>query len=288
MTQYSIPDNEIKALLEKFPQGVVAFDLETTGLSPLIDKIIEIAAVKVIPDKIEYYEELINPQIPIPEYTSEIHGITDDMVQEKDCIDFVLPRFYAFIDDLPLIAHNAKFDLGFIIFQTHHLNISLGKNKVYCSVHQARRSIEDSENYKLKTLAKNLDIALVNHHRATDDALASLRIFAQCLEKEKGKVSKHLYDFSEYSQNNVVELPDGLSLLYESLPTQKELLIKYKGGSMRNQWRAVKPVSVLPMPQGSILYAKCLHSDLYKSFSLKKVTEVKLATKEEIKELLKK
>ena len=264
-------------------------DLETTGLSPLIDKIIEIAAIKITPQNgVEIFSELINPEIPIPEYTIDIHGISDQMVESAATIRETLPNFLEFIEDLPLIAHNAKFDLGFLIFQMHQLELPLKRNKIYCSVHQSRKSIEDCENYKLGTLAKFLDVALESHHRATDDALASMRIFAHCIEKSNHKISKHLYDFSHYDQGSTIELPENLNLLYDALPIQKELLMKYKGGSMKNQWRAVKPVSVLPMPQGSILYAKCLHSDLYKSFSLKKITDVMHATAEEIIEVLKK
>lgn len=287
MTQNTIPTQEVENLLKFFPKGVIAFDLETTGLSPLIDKIIEIAAVKVTPSGIEVFEELINPHIPIPPYTEDIHGISNEMVADKEGIEAVLPRFLEFIEELPLIAHNAKFDLGFIIFQMHQLKMSVGKNKAYCSVQQARRCIDEAENYKLNTLAEFLKIDLLNHHRATDDAIASLRIFAHCLSTGNCKKLIHHYDFADYSQDGVIDLPENLELLYQKLPGQEEVLIKYKGGSMRNKWRVVKPVSVLPMPQGSILYAKCLHSELYKSFSLKKVTDVKEATLNEIEEILK-
>lgn len=63
-----------------FPKGIVAFDLETTGLSPLLDKIIEISAIKIT-DKIETFHSLIDPKIPIPDITSKIHGLYDEDVK---------------------------------------------------------------------------------------------------------------------------------------------------------------------------------------------------------------
>ena len=93
----------------------VVFDIETTGLNKNFDKIIEIGALKyknnVLVSEFNY---LINPKIKIPEIITTITGIKDEDLINKDTIDIVLPKFITFIEDLPLIAHNSEFDLGFI------------------------------------------------------------------------------------------------------------------------------------------------------------------------------
>ena len=72
----AITPEEIASLLSLFPKGLVAVDLETTGLSPLVDKIIEIAAIKITPEgEVSTYHQLINPLIEIPEFTIQFHGL---------------------------------------------------------------------------------------------------------------------------------------------------------------------------------------------------------------------
>lgn len=172
-------------LLRIFPQGVVALDLETTGLSPLIDKIIELSAVKITPEGISYFDELVNPMISIPQFTIDIHGITDDMVLGKRCVEEVQRDFMGFLGDLPIIAHNAKFDLGFIVFNLHQDSASFSKSDVFCSCRLSRYALGHMPNHKLGTLVKELGIPLDNHHRALDDAVACLKVYAEAFDAEQ-------------------------------------------------------------------------------------------------------
>src|SRR5690606_3617822 len=112
----SLGPSELQTLLRFFPQGLVAFDLEMTGLSPLLDKIIEIAAIKILPDgQIESFHTLVNPLIEIPKKTTEFHMITDEMVKDAPTLKRPLKNFIEFYGNLPLVAHNAQFDVGFLI-----------------------------------------------------------------------------------------------------------------------------------------------------------------------------
>jgi len=273
-----LPDSEIEILLKAFPQGVVAIDLETTGLSPLMDKIIEISAIKVTPGGVFKFDELVDPQMKIPEFTIGIHGITDEMVAGKPTIEEILPKFLPFAGDLPIVAHNARFDLGFIVFNKHQQNLDLQKSNIYCSVRFARASMPDLLSYKLGTLCEKLELPLENHHRAFDDAVACLRVFAKGLEnqlKEKDKLAirqGYIFNLEDFNTKDVFVIPDHLDGLKEIVDKQQMIEIKYKGGSMKGKFRPIKPVSMLPMPQGNVLYAHCLISDLYKSFALRKIS----------------
>ena len=97
-------------------QRVVAFDIETTGLSPWQSaRAIEIGAVAIQDGKIATeFHSLINPEVPIPRSVQEIHGITEDMLEGQPGPVAVFSDFHRFINGALLVAHNAKFDLNFL------------------------------------------------------------------------------------------------------------------------------------------------------------------------------
>jgi DNA polymerase III epsilon subunit family exonuclease len=281
-------EEEKAILLKVFPQGVVAIDLETTGLSPLMDRIIELSAIKVTPSGIELFDELINPEIEIPENTIAIHKITNEMVQGKPTIQEVLPKYLPFADGLPIIAHNARFDLGFILFNMHQQDFKPTESRVFCSVKYTRAAIPDLKSYKLGNLCNELGIELVNHHRALDDAIACLRLFAKGLLNQQKSLDKtmkqqgFLFNLEDFTKKNLFEIPHHLDGLKEAIEKEQLAEIKYRGGSMKGQFRPIRPVSLLPMPQGSVLYAHCLISDLYKSFALKKISDFNIINEDEL------
>lgn len=281
----NIDQREFAPLLEKFPDGIVAIDLETTGLSPLVDEIIELAAIKISPQGIDTWHELIDPQKPIPAITTAIHGITDEMVQGKPILKDCLSGFFDFVGGLTIVAHNAKFDLGFIMFGAHQLKVKANENTIYCSVKASRKAFPEMENHKLGTLAKELNLSLSNHHRATDDALACLELFNKAMQQENWKKVRresYLFNLRDFAKSPLDELPEKLRILAKKAENQVVVDIKYKGGSHKGKYRPVKPISLLPMPGGSILYGLCLLSNLHKSFSLSKIQDVKELRAEEI------
>ncbi len=282
----NIPDNELDILRTYFPKGVVALDLETTGLSPLIDKVIELSAIKITPHSVEIFSELINPQIPIPEHTIAIHGITNSMVAKAPESKIVFPKFFAFTEKLPIIAHNAKFDIGFLVFGSHQLGLELTSGQVYCSCQMAKKCISGVPNHKLSILAAHLEIDLLNHHRAFDDALACLRIYARSLLScNQEKIQLALKESFQFKIDDFKKLKeDGPSSkkissevfeqLKKAVTTQAPIKIRYSGGSYKNELRPIRPISLLPLPGGDVLYALCLLSNYHKSFALHKIKEV--------------
>ena len=281
----NLSQDELQLFARHFPEGVVAIDVETTGLSPLLDSILEISAVKICGGKTSTFNHLINPEIPIPANTSAIHGIFDDMVQNAPTITTIIPSFLEFVENLPVIAHNARFDLGFIIFALHQLHLPLTKSSVYCSIKLARHIFPDMEAHRLGHLAKEFGIELTQHHRALDDAWACLKVFGKSLAKmEKEQMDcaallqshSYLFNVGDFVTHEDFELPEHLKILKEKVAKQEVVQIKYRGGTMKNEFRPVKPMSLLPMPDGNVLYALCLRSGTHKSFALRKITEVKV------------
>jgi len=272
----NLSHEDFKLINKFFPEGLVAFDLETSGLSPLVDEIIEVAAIKVIDDKVEFFSHLVKPTKSIPQYTIDIHGITDEMVKDAAPIEEILPAFLEFSKGHTWVAHNSKFDVGFIVFNMHRLGIEFFDSKVFCSCKLSRRYVTGSENHKLGTLAKHFGIALENHHRALDDTFACLKVFTNTLKVIKSNralAEGRVFNVKEFKKALESEIPEKISDIKKYLEKQTPIEIKYKGGSMSGKFRPIRPISFLPLPQGSVLYAHCLKSDMYKSFSLKKIVE---------------
>ena len=279
----NLSQEEVKIINKFFPKGLVAFDLETSGLSPLVDEIIEIAAIKIIDNKMETFSTLVRPSKPIPAYTTDIHGITDEMVKDCDTIDTVLPKFLEFSRGHALVAHNSKFDIGFIVYDMHQNELPFFNSQVYCSCKLARRYVSGSENHKLNTLAKFFNVPLENHHRALDDTFACLKVFAQTLlklKKEKFLEEGRLLNLKDFEKATFTEIPEKIKGIISYLEKQTPIEIKYKGGSMKGQFRPVRPISILTLPQGDILYAHCLKTDIYKSFSIRKIVDWREIDKE--------
>lgn len=151
----------------------IVFDVETTGLSAVYNKIIELAAVKIRQGEvIDRFSEFVNPHEPISDLITNLTGITDDMVKDAPDIEPVLHKFLDFIGDHTLVAHNASFDMGFLHVNYKKLNVAIN-NPVIDTLELARFLYPDMKNHRLNTLCKKFDIELLNHHRAVYDAEAT-------------------------------------------------------------------------------------------------------------------
>ncbi len=165
----------------------VAFDLETTGLSPVSNRIIEIGAVKISGGKIvDRFSAFVNPQVPIPFSIEKLTGIRDDMVVDAPPIEEVLPEFLDFCGGGALVAHNASFDMSFIMENCRRLGLPADITSAD-TVGMSRFLLPDQNKHTLDAVAKKLGVSLENHHRAVDDAEACGEIFMKflpMLEKE--------------------------------------------------------------------------------------------------------
>ncbi|MBO4800129.1 MAG: PHP domain-containing protein, partial [Lachnospiraceae bacterium] len=157
----------------------VVFDIETTGFSSLKDKIIEIGAVKVEAGEItDRFSTFVNPKVPIPYRIEQLTSINDSMVVGAPTIDEVLPRFLEFCKGSVLVAHNAKFDVGFISKNAADLGLDFDYTYVD-TVGLSQMLLPKLSRFKLDTVAKALKVKLDNHHRAVDDAECTALIFIQ-------------------------------------------------------------------------------------------------------------
>jgi len=151
----------------------VVFDVETTGLSVVNNQLIEIAGVKFENGKeTDRFASFINPHEPIPYNIQQLTHINDEMVADAPDVDEVLPKFLSFAGDAVLVAHNARFDMGFIQEFSKRLGLSKVTNPVLDTLELARSLFPTMKNHRLNTLADKYKVGLDNHHRAVDDAAA--------------------------------------------------------------------------------------------------------------------
>ncbi len=207
--------DDLKQIIEnprgqKLDDAYVVFDLETTGFSPVNNRIIEIGAVKVCAGKItDRFSTFVNPQVPIPYKIEELTGIRDDMVLDAPLIEDVLPEFLKFCDGAILVAHNAGFDMSFISKNCERQGLPC-EYTVIDTVALARVLLPQLNRFKLDTVAKALKISLENHHRAVDDAACTAEIFVKFIEMLKDRGITDLNAANELgntSVENIKKLP---------------------------------------------------------------------------------
>lgn len=154
----------------------VVLDLETTGLSPANDGIVEISAIRFVNNKeVERFEKLVNPNILISSRASKINGITNQMIKNAPMVDDIVFDLYDFLGNDLIVGHNISFDLSFInaLFSKHGLKLN---NKSACTLAMARKSLNLSSN-KLIDVANYFNIDTTGNHRASKDAEITAKIY---------------------------------------------------------------------------------------------------------------
>lgn len=150
--------------------GYVVIDLETTGLYPEHDKIIEIGAVKWDGIKETFYNALVNPHETIPPVISRLTGITDDMLKEGKDIQSALQELRDFIGNNILVGYNLSFDMDFLNTALHKCGMKGISNDIVDVLKTVKREKLFQENYKLQTTLKSYGISGTVPHRALEDA----------------------------------------------------------------------------------------------------------------------
>ena len=149
----------------------VVFDVETTGLSAIYDRVIELSAVKMQNNNvIDQFEEFIDPGFPLSEQTTNLTSITNEMVRGSKSEEEVFKLFREFCGDDVIVGHNVTFDVGFMNTGYDRHGMPEIKNPIIDTLTLARFLYPNLKGYRLNTLAKKFDVNLEHHHRAIYDA----------------------------------------------------------------------------------------------------------------------
>lgn len=256
---------------QNFRQDFVVFDIETTGFSPVENRIIEIGAVKVCGGKItERFSTFVNPEVPIPFEIEKLTGINDSAVLNAEKIETVLPQFLTFCEGCMLVAHNAGFDMGFIMENCDRLGIPHDFTYVD-TVGMARVMIPSLSRHTLDTVAKALGVSLLNHHRAVDDAEATAEIFVRLIDRMEDEGITTLAQINEKGKAS----PD----IIKRLPTYHGIILAKNNVGRMNLYRLVSmshlnyfarrpriPKSILNQyREGLIVGSACEAGELYRA-----------------------
>lgn len=163
-------------------QEYVVVDVETTGGSPVYHRVTEIGAVRMIGTEIvDRFQTLVNPQRRIPRKIQALTGITDAMVSDAPAFEAVSEDLRNFIGDSIFVAHNAKFDFGFIRREFERIGQNF-RRPLICTVVESRKIFPKLRSYSLANLCRDLAIPLKNHHRALQDADATAELYSILLK----------------------------------------------------------------------------------------------------------
>lgn len=189
-------------------------DIETTGLSPLRNKITEIAVYIHDGEKIvDEFSSLINPECLISANITKLTGITNEMVGNA-------PKFWEVAKDIVLltegktfVAHNASFDYNFIRYEFKSLGYDFKREKL-CTVQLSRKIIPGRKSYSLGKLCNELNIPLNGRHRAAGDALATVKLFEYLLQKDSSLAGLKSGKFFNLQSYTIKNLPDDTGVYY--------------------------------------------------------------------------
>ena len=256
---------------QDFTHDFVVFDIETTGFSPVSNRIIEIGAVKVVNGEIaDKFSTFVNPQLPIPFHIEKLTGINDSMVMDAPVIEEVLPQFMEFCKDAVMVAHNASFDMSFI--KENVMRQQLNKTFTYAdTLGIARVLFPNQAKHTLDAVCKTMGVSLENHHRAVDDAGATAEIFVKMIPllKEQGVENlKRINEWGASSKEIVKRLPSYHAIILAENNVGRENLYRLVSASHLDYYskRPRVPKSFLMKHrEGLILGSACEAGELYRA-----------------------
>lgn len=161
-------------------------DFETTGLSSANgDRVVEVAIVRI--DTLDdtnptYFQQLINPGIPIPDTAEAIHGIGDDMLIDAPDFGSALPAIAKHLNGALLVAHNAPFDVGFLKTESLRAGLPVPVYGPVLDTLRLARALFGFPSCGLSSLATRMNVPLTNHHRALADATATWTVCRKMIE----------------------------------------------------------------------------------------------------------
>ncbi len=256
---------------QSLEESYVVFDIETTGFSPIKNNIIEIGAVKVAGGEItDRYSTFVNPKEPIPFQIEKLTGIKDEDVMEAPEITKVLPEFLEFAGDSVLVAHNANFDMSFILENAKRQQIDTDFTYVD-TVGISRMLLKNQAKHTLDAVAKTLGISLENHHRAVDDAAATAEIFVKfirMLKKEGADTLDKVNSMGAASVESIKRLPSYHAIILAKNDVGRVnmyRLISESHLTYYNKRPRIPKSRILENREGLILGSACEAGELYRA-----------------------
>jgi DNA polymerase III subunit epsilon len=260
----------------------VAVDVETTGLVPGVDRIVELAAVAFQGDAVlGTFSQLVDPGMPMPSAAGCVNGITDEMLRGMPNAAEALPAFLSFVSCGGIaVAHNAVFDVGFICTELQVAGLTPPDGPVLDTRGLARHALPRRQSYSLRNLIRDLDLSTECAHRALADAEACRQLFLRCVEllcREEPLSVADLVRLSGAPLDFCCHAPRGArtaAALNTALRSGGSLQIVYKSARGELSERRIQPLSFCT-PGGSVaVEAFCALRNEKRTFRLDSIIEV--------------
>lgn len=209
---------------------LIVLDLETTGLDHRTERILEIGAVRMENNEIvDTYETLVKPDVPIRPSSFNIHGISEEMVQDAPPIEDVMPRILEFMGDAPFVAHNAIFDYSFLNEASKRLYGKRLSNLRIDSFEIFRVVFPDDPSHGLSALLAKFGYESHVKHRALDDAQNLARVFPQLLDLYEQQMAWQLSQLTNvpYLAERYLRLQKTVQLLQAEMSDLREIFKLY-------------------------------------------------------------
>lgn len=264
----------------------VFLDVETTGLDPSQgDKVCEIAVIKTLNSYVvDEFSTLVNPGRSIPQSAVSVHGITDLMVRRAPFFRDVARDLLGFIMDAVIVAHNAKFDLGFLTMELGNLRLTLPESNVIDTLGIARRYYTFPSN-SLGQIAKHIGLPAESGHRALADVMTTKDIFQYFLRdlSRRGIRLKRLKDIIklqgksvELERSNHLVLPAEIE---QALRVRGKLRIRYLSAyNDETTTRVIEPFDISIGKDNTYIHAFCHLRKGKCTFSLDRILDIKTVT----------
>ena len=267
----------------------LSVDLETMGLAPSIDPILEmgLVAFRRSGRTTKTFSTLCDPKTAIPRRITELTGITQDMVDGQPSPDVAIETLAKWLAEEPsiIIAHGVSTDLAFIRENARRLGLPLPPMVAVDTLPLARLCISESKDYTLSTLASGIQESVegVQFHRALDDALQTKKLFLHCLSNSPrplatlGDLEKARVMVKEPHHLPVPRpIPTRFDELIPLVRQEKTLEIQYRGGALKGIWRAILPQTFFQRSGHHYLRAWSIKDDVTKDFRLDRIARYRV------------
>lgn len=194
-SDHTSPKREKGNSIIAFPSDYIVLDLETTGLSPEYDEIIEIAALRVRNNKIvDTFQSFVKPFSEIPDYITELTGITNEMVSSAPSPSEIIPSAINFIGSDIIVGANVGFDINFMCEYASYLDLSPFTNN-YINIQRIyRKCFRTESSHRLLDMADRLNVSKTQNHRALSDCEITYKCFLALCDY----VISHYPDFDSF------------------------------------------------------------------------------------------
>ena len=260
----------------------VALDLETTGLTPVMDRIVEIGAVRFRAGKVlDTFQTLVDPEMPISVDATATNNITDDMVKGQPTIEEALPEFIGFMgQDIPM-AHHAPFDVGFLTYDISRLNLKTVDRPVFDTCTIPKSLFPHASAYNLEYLVEFLNIPTGTLHRALADAEACMGVFNRCVAEMGGWERATMEEVLAVNGPTLslctgdIMLDEPFHPLKEALDKGDDLEIRYQAAGGSVSVRRITPLSIGPFRGTAMIEAFCHLRNDKRNFRLDRIMEIR-------------